>query len=139
MLPFAFALSYVSAVLPALRTHTPTRLDALSFGSVHVHLLLVDQSVLGYQALPSKTNHLYWYGLAPPVAVATKVTAVPTGCGAGRSAASAVSASGPPPTGIAGGVLTDPPVIGKEMLPFDWLLSYASAVLVELRTHTATR
>ena len=41
MLPFEPALSYASALLPALRTHTPTRAAELAEPGVHVQRLLV--------------------------------------------------------------------------------------------------
>ena len=85
---------------------------------------------------------MYWYGLAPPLAVAVNVIDDPTGCGAGRSAEIDVSVNTPPDDGGvgAGFVGEEPaPEIGKEMLPFDWLLSYMSADDVALRTQTETR
>jgi hypothetical protein len=52
MLPFACGLSYVSAVLPALRTQTAT-LNGDASGGDHVHVLLVDQPVWAHHVEPS--------------------------------------------------------------------------------------
>ena len=80
MLPLAAGLSYASTVLPALRTHTPTRvlLPAADVG-VQVDAVLEDQSCITVHVLPSNTNHLNWYGAVPPEAVAVNVIDVPTG------------------------------------------------------------
>src|SRR5688572_1254058 len=84
MLPLDEALSYMSAVLPALRTHTATRIFPPADVGVHVHVLLVDQVCFIVHELLSKTHHLYWYGALPPETVAVKVIGVPTACGDGR-------------------------------------------------------
>jgi hypothetical protein len=53
MLLLAPALSYASAVLPPLRTHTPTRYPVPVAVGVHVHVLLDDHSRLMTQFAPS--------------------------------------------------------------------------------------
>jgi hypothetical protein len=51
-------LSYVSAVLPAFRTHTAIREAALALVGVHVYVLLVVQFWRTVQVEPSDTHHL---------------------------------------------------------------------------------
>ena len=142
MLPFDCALSYMSAVLPALRTQTATRSAGIADVGVHVQLLLVDQSVIAYHCAPSYTHHLNCCGPVPPEIDAVKVTGVPAGDGAGRDEEMLLSVSVPAVDGDDGGGGVDVPpldVMGNAMLPFDPALSYASAVLPALRTQTATR
>jgi hypothetical protein len=59
MLPLARSLSYLSAVLSALRTQTPTRDPEATLPGVQVHELLVDQLVITIQLPPSYVHHLY--------------------------------------------------------------------------------
>src|SRR5688572_30151314 len=101
MLPFDAGLSYASAVLPPLRTHTATRALPAADVGVHVHVLLVDQACITVHA-PSNTHHLNC-GAVPPETVAVNVTGVPTACGAGRLAVKPVSVS----EAVAGGVIAN--------------------------------
>ena len=77
------------------------------------------------------------------MAEATNVTAVPTGWGADMFGVIAVSVSGAADEGVGedggGGWDTPAVVTGNAMLPFEFALSYASAVLPAFLTHTATR
>jgi hypothetical protein len=59
MLPFDWLFSYMSADDVALRTQTATRYAELATVGVHVHVLAVFQSRVGYQLPPSYTHHLY--------------------------------------------------------------------------------
>ena len=127
MLPFDCELSKVSAVLPALRTQTPTRKAENASDGVHVQLLLVDQLVCAYHCDPSKTSHLNCCGPTPPVIDAVNVTATPAGDGAVRDEEMPVNIS-VPPDDVDVDVDVDVEdelldVIGNEMLPFDAGLS----------------
>jgi hypothetical protein len=68
---------------------------------------------------------------------------MPTTDGAGRLELRPVNVSGLPDCGGVEGVVgaedCDEVEIGYGMLPFEFALSYASAVLAALRTQTATR
>jgi hypothetical protein len=59
MLPFELALSYASALLPALRIHTATRAFAMAPPGVHVHRSLDVHCCITTQLPPSKIHHLY--------------------------------------------------------------------------------
>ena len=97
MLPLDWLLSYMSADDVALRTQTETtRHTELTTVGVHVHVLAVDQLRVTYQPTRSSyTHHLNCGGEVPPSTVAVKVTDVPIGCGALRSAVRLVRANGP--------------------------------------------
>src|SRR3989442_2521273 len=58
-----------------------------------MYVSLVDQSCPTLEP-PRRTNHLYSYGAVPPVAVAVNVIAVPSDCGALRSAVRLVRVRG---------------------------------------------
>ena len=60
MLPFAPALSYMSVLLLALRTHTATRAEEFALPGVHAHVLLGVHCCVTTQFAPSKIHHLYW-------------------------------------------------------------------------------
>jgi hypothetical protein len=70
---------------------------------------------------------------------------VPTGCGATRSAPSDVTLINPlevvdgDVVGVEGADGVAEVDTGYEMLPFDWLFAYASAVEFALRTQTPIR
>jgi hypothetical protein len=87
---------------------------------------------------------LYCWGPTPPETEAVNWTPAPTGDGADREELIRVKRSGVDVVvvvGGGGGAGAD--VAGAEIgygkLTFEFALSYASAVLLALRTHTATR
>jgi hypothetical protein len=57
------------------------------------HVELVVQPVAALQLLPLYTHQRYWYGAAPPEAVAVQRMVLPAGCGAGFEEESATDAA----------------------------------------------
>ncbi len=90
---------------------------------VQVTVLPGAQSRSMVQVVPSQSHQRNEYGVTPPLAVAVKVTGVPTGCGAVLSAVRPVR-------------VALVPAIAKGI---DITASAASAVFPLLRTHTPTR
>jgi hypothetical protein len=82
----------------------------------------------------------------PPETAAVNVTAAPAGDGTGCDVEMPVNLSCEGVDGEDGGIDgvdgidgAEPEATGYGMLPFEFALSYASAVLLAFRTHTATR
>src|SRR5262245_64341421 len=94
MLPFELAFSYVSLVLPALRTQTPMRYASDGVDGVHTSALIVPQSKTTRQEPLMNSHHLYSYGAVPPLAFAVNVIVVPIGCGEATFAVIELRASG---------------------------------------------
>ena len=132
MAPTASELSAASALLPALRTHTPTWY-AFAEGGAHDHALLVDHPVIWYHVAPSKSHHLYCCSAVPPEICAVNWTETPTGDGAPCDEEIPVNFSGPLVDGAVVGVLPD--VIANGIEP---TAAAVSTVLPALRIHTPT-
>jgi len=132
MAPTASEVSAASALLPALRTHTPTW-NEFAEGGAHDHVLLVDHPVIWYHLAPSKSHHLYCCGAVPPEICAVNWTETPTGDGALRDEEIPVNFSGPLVDGAVVGVLPD--IIANGIEP---TAAAVSTVLPALRIHTPT-
>src|SRR5690242_10336809 len=95
--------SAASAVLPALRTHTPIRCCEFATVGVQLKVFDVDQLVITVHFNPSCIRNLNWCGAAPPVGTEVNVIVVPAGCGAGRSAVNERAVKRPPEVVVVGG------------------------------------